>query len=391
MRVEVVVPVVGESVSEGVLVAWQVAEGAAVVRDQPLFELETDKITMQVDAPATGRLTIGAAAGARVRVGEVVGVIEAQAQAGAPALAAASSEPPSVEAAPVVASSLAVVLPPSRRRLARAQQLEGAPLAPAAGQEHAAGVEAPRPTAPAVAAPAAPAGRETRRTLSSLRRRVAERLVQAQHQAAMLTTFNEVDLSAVLALRARHQEAFVRRHGVKLGLMSFFVKAVVEALRQVPAFNARLEGEELVEQHYYDIGVAVGSERGLVVPVLRDADQLGLAAIERAIAELAERAAKGRLELAELQGGCFTISNGGVYGSLLSTPILNPPQCGILGMHAIKKRAVVVGDDDRIEARPMMYLALSYDHRVVDGREAVTFLRHVVEAVAAPERLLLEL
>ncbi|MBK8481615.1 MAG: 2-oxoglutarate dehydrogenase complex dihydrolipoyllysine-residue succinyltransferase [Proteobacteria bacterium] len=399
MTVDVVVPAVGESIREGVLVAWKAAEGELVARDQPLFELETDKITMQIDSPAAGCLGIRTAAGAQVRVGEVVGVIDEAQQAAAPSPATQPDASP-VESAPAEApaplpSPAATVLPPSLRRLARAHGLDRARLGQVAAEGRDARAEASRliteATVGSQPACAPPAARETRRTLSSLRRRVAERLVQAQQQAAILTTFNEVDMSAVLALRARHQEDFVRRHGIKLGLMSFFVKAVVEALRRVPAFNARLDGDELVEQHYYDLGVAVGSERGLVVPVLRDVDRLGLAAIEGGIAALAERAATGRLELSELQGGCFTLSNGGVYGSLLSTPILNPPQCGILGMHTIKRRPVVVDQHDRIEARPMMYLALSYDHRIVDGREAVSFLRHVVDAVAAPERLLLEL
>jgi len=224
--------------------------------------------------------------------------------------------------------------------------------------------------------------------MTRLRQRIAERLVAAQQTAAILTTFNEVDMSAVLQWRKDHGEAFAKRHGVRLGMMGFFVKAVVDALREVPQLNARIEGDEVVEQHYYDIGVAVGSEHGLVVPVLRDAEALGFAAMERQIKDFADRAAARRLTLAELSGGCFTISNGGVYGSLLSTPILNPPQSGVLGLHGIKRRPIAV--EDEVQIRPMMYLALSYDHRLVDGREAVTFLKRVVHCIERPERMLLE-
>jgi 2-oxoglutarate dehydrogenase E2 component (dihydrolipoamide succinyltransferase) len=225
--------------------------------------------------------------------------------------------------------------------------------------------------------------------MTSLRKRVAERLVKSQQTAAILTTFNEADMSAVMALRARHRERFEQKHGIRLGIMSFFVKAVVDALRTVPALNAQIDGDEIVQNHFFDIGVAVGTEQGLVVPVLRDADRLGFAEIELKIADFARRARERKLELAELAGGCYTISNGGVYGSLLSTPILNPPQSGILGLHAIKKRPVAV--DDRVEIRPMMYLAQSYDHRLIDGSEAVVFLRRVVECVENPERMLLDI
>ncbi|PID38404.1 MAG: dihydrolipoyllysine-residue succinyltransferase [Proteobacteria bacterium] len=251
---------------------------------------------------------------------------------------------------------------------------------------------ATRPAAepPAAARAVSSSERETRQPMSSLRKRLAQRLTDVQQSAAILTTFNEVDMSAVMAMRRRFQERFVARHGKKLGFMSFFVKAVVDALKTVPAVNARIEGEEIIQNHYYDIGIAVGTDKGLVVPVLRDADDLGFAAIEERIADYGARAQQRRLELSELTGGVFTISNGGVYGSLVSTPILNPPQSAILGMHAIKKRPMVV-EDDRIEARPMMYLALSYDHRLIDGLEAVTFLKHIVEVLEQPERLLFEI
>ncbi|MCC6748727.1 MAG: 2-oxoglutarate dehydrogenase complex dihydrolipoyllysine-residue succinyltransferase [Deltaproteobacteria bacterium] len=424
MMIEVKVPSVGESVSEGVLLQWFKAGGEVVRQDEPLFELETDKITMQVQAERGGRLNVEVAAGATVTIGQVVGRIDtsvAVPEAAEPQAETADrppTAPPAVVAprprdpvtAPAVVGTPAapVRLAPSLRRLVRQHALDpqtlvasipggrvtrteveaaasGAPSGAGASQSGGAAVGAPRPRE-AVGADGEP--RETRRPMTSLRRRLAERLVQAQHDAAMLTTFNEADLSALLALRARYQEEFSRRNGIKLGLMSFFVKAVVEALRSVPALNARLEGDELVQNHYYDLGVAVSTERGLVVPVVRGADRLTFAEVERTIAELAERARSRRLELPELLGGCFTISNGGVYGSLLSTPILNPPQCGILGMHAIKKRPVVVADE--LAVRPMMYLALSYDHRIVDGEQAVTFLRRVVECVEAPERLMLE-
>jgi len=251
-------------------------------------------------------------------------------------------------------------------------------------------VVAPSPVAPPPPAAPRPAGaREQRVRMTRLRKRIAERLKQAQNQAAMLTTFNEVDMSAVIALRNRHKDAFEKKHGVKLGFMSFFVKACIAALKEIPAVNAEIDGDDIVYKNHYDIGVAVGTEAGLVVPVVRDADLMGFSAIEAKIAELGARARDGKLALEELQGGTFTISNGGVYGSLMSTPILNPPQSGILGMHKIQPRPVAVGD--KVEVRPMMYLALSYDHRVIDGREAVTFLVRVKESIEDPQRLLLDL
>jgi 2-oxoglutarate dehydrogenase E2 component (dihydrolipoamide succinyltransferase) len=250
---------------------------------------------------------------------------------------------------------------------------------------------APAPAAPAaapVAATSTPSTRQTRRKLSPLRARLAQRLVAAQHQAAMLTTFNEVDMSAVMALRARYQDDFVKRHGLKLGFMSFFTKAVVHALREVPAVNAQLDGETLVENHYYDVGVAVSTDRGLMVPVIRGCDQLGLAEVEKGIADAAKRAREGRITLADLEGGVFTITNGGVFGSMLSTPIINPPQSAILGLHAINERPVAV--NGQVVIRPMMYLALTYDHRLVDGREAVTFLKRIKDTIEDPSRLMLE-
>ena len=408
------------------MIEWFKQDGEVVSKDDPLFELETDKITMQVQAETAGRLSVAVAAGENVEVGQAVGSIDTAAEAPAAPAAAAESESArdlrattemdrSEPQAKSKGSASASRVSPAVRRLAEEKnidlgQIEGT------GKDgrvtktdvvrylDGSGDGASRATtawvpvkAPAVSTPAASSqpsssaseGRETRTPMSSMRRRIAERLVQAQQTAAILTTFNEVDLSEVMALRARFKDRFLERHGVKLGFMSFFVKATVEALRTVPALNARIEGDEIVQNHYYDIGVAVGTPKGLVVPVLREADQLGFAGIEKQIGDMAGRAQKGRLELRELQGGCFTISNGGVYGSMLSTPILNPPQSGILGMHGIKKRPVVL-PDDRIEARPMMYLAVSYDHRLVDGKEAVTFLRTIVSCLEDPSSLMFE-
>ncbi len=454
MSLEIKVPVVGESITEGVLVSWFKEEGESVQVDEALFELETDKITMTVPAEAAGRLSIRVPAGSKVAIGQVVGAIDpasastaagASTTAGAAAVAAAppSDGPPISPPAgfPQVAAKLARPedLSPAVRRLVDEHRLdprqippsgkdgrlikedvlrylESAPAvtpAPAPGAAAAAPAAAkalaprlaavptpaPAPTPvrpPPAKAPAsrprpgpeAQAARQVRRPMSTLRQRVAERLVAAQQTAAILTTFNEADLSAVLALRERYKQPFEKRHDARLGFMSFFVKAAVDALKVVPTVNWQIQGDEIVENHYYDLGVAVSTEHGLVVPVVRDADRLSFAELEVEIGELARRARERTLQLSDLAGGTFTISNGGVYGSLMSTPILNPPQSGILGMHAIKKRPVVVGDE--IVIRPMMYLALSYDHRLVDGEQAVTFLRRVVECIESPERLLLE-
>jgi 2-oxoglutarate dehydrogenase E2 component (dihydrolipoamide succinyltransferase) len=451
MKFEVKVPEVGESITEGVIVAWFKQSGETVKKDEPIFELETDKITMQVLAEESGVLSIGVASG-DVEVGQIVGSIDTEAEAGAvapePAAAPAAPEPAAApakpaeptppEAAPAAKpEGEAKPLSPAARRMVEEHDvdpatIEGsgkdgrvtkgdviehldrkatapeaapqeAPPAPAEPVEEQRGEalaqtvpgsapSAPPPaTKPPSASTATRGERETRQPMSSLRKRLAQRLVDVQQNAAILTTFNEVDMSAVMAMRKRFQERFVARHGNKLGFMSFFVKAVVDALKQVPAVNARIEGDEIVHNHYYDIGIAVGTDKGLVVPVLRDVDAAGFAEIEQRIADYGKRARERRLELAELTGGVFTISNGGVYGSLVSTPILNPPQSAILGMHGIKKRPMVVGDDDRIEARPMMYLALSYDHRLIDGLEAVTFLKHIVEVLEQPERLLFDI
>jgi 2-oxoglutarate dehydrogenase E2 component (dihydrolipoamide succinyltransferase) len=427
MSIEIKVPALGESVTEATVAKWLKEAGDAVKADEPLVELETDKVSLEVNAPASGTLAaIEALAGAEVAVGAVLGRIEegaAPAEAkekpkpAAKEEAKAEPEAAAAEAEPEPAAAEAKggpALSPSVRKLidehgidpstieatgpksnitkedvqqAIAAQEKPAEPAPAAkAKPEAAKPEAAKPEATPAAAPA-PAGREERVRMTRLRRRIAERLKEAQNTAAMLTTFNECDMSKVMALRARHQDAFVKAHGVKLGFMSFFVKACIEALQAFPAVNAEIDGEEIVYKRYYHIGVAVSTESGLVVPVLRDADRLGFAEIEKRIGELGLRARDGKLAMDDLMGGTFTISNGGIFGSLLSTPILNPPQSGILGMHKIQERPVV--EKGQVVVRPMMYLALSYDHRLIDGREAVTFLVKVKEGIEDPERMLL--
>ncbi|MFZ9746408.1 MAG: 2-oxoglutarate dehydrogenase complex dihydrolipoyllysine-residue succinyltransferase [Opitutaceae bacterium] len=395
--VPVKIPPMGESITSGILAKWHVAEGATVRRDQPLFELETDKITSEATAETAGVIRLAVKAGDEVRIGQVVATIEAGAAAETPAAAPARPAPAAAAAvSPAVRRVAAETgLDPAKvtgtgkgGRVTKGDLLTAAAPTPAAPAVPAA--PTPTPSAPAAApVPAAAAARQTRRKLSPLRARLAQRLVAAQHQAAMLTTFNEVDMSAVMALRARYQDEFVKRHGLKLGFMSFFTKAVVHALREVPAVNAQLDGETLVENHYYDVGVAVSTDRGLMVPVVRGCDQLGLAEVEKAIADAAKRAREGRITLADLEGGVFTITNGGVFGSMLSTPIINPPQSAILGLHAINERPVAV--NGQVVIRPMMYLALSYDHRLIDGREAVTFLVKVKQAIEDPARVLIGL
>lgn len=359
MKIEVKIPAVGESITSGVLSIWHKKTGESVQRDELLFTLETDKVSQEVTATDSGVLTTRVSEGDEVKIGQVVGEIDT---------AAAAAPAPASAPAPAAASPLAAPVP--------------APV-----------VSAPAPAAPAPTPAALPSrveqseGRETRKKMTPLRRKIAAQLVMAQQTAAILTTFNECDMSAVMALRKELQDDFVKKHGVKLGFMSFFVKAVVDALQAVPSINSRIDGDELVSNNAYDIGVAVGTDRGLIVPVVRGAERLGFAEIEAVLAGYAAKAREGRIALDDLSGGVFTISNGGVYGSLLSTPILNPPQSGILGMHKIQERPVVV--NGQIVARPMMYLALSYDHRVVDGKEAVTFLVRVKDCIENPARLLL--
>jgi len=408
MSIEIRVPTLGESVTEATIARWLKRPGDTVAQDEPLVELETDKVNLEVPSPASGVLeAILVEAGKDVAVGTVVGRIAegAVAPAPAPAVSAAAPGEPARALAPEVRAGPAARKEAAEAGIALAAVTATGPkgtvtredvrAAAAAAAVHGAGAEpamAPAPTAPPSPAPPAVApgraAREERVRMTRLRKRIAERLKEAQNTAAMLTTFNEVDMSAVIALRERYQDAFVKKHGVKLGFMSFFVKASIEALKAFPAVNAEIDGEEIVYKHYYDIGVAVSTDQGLVVPVVRDADLLSFADIEKRIADLGKRAREGKLAIEELQGGTFTITNGGIFGSLLSTPILNPPQVGILGMHKIQERPMVVAG--RIEPRPMMYLALSYDHRIIDGREAVSFLVRVKECIEAPERMLLE-
>jgi 2-oxoglutarate dehydrogenase E2 component (dihydrolipoamide succinyltransferase) len=408
MATDLVVPKLGESISEAVISKWLKQVGEPIAADEPVVDLETDKVSVALPAPTAGVLSEQRyAAGATVKVGEVIGTIGSQAETPiglAPQAATsrmpaspppmASPTPPAASApiaAPPPASSSAAGFPhpshptPSERRAMR----EGVQPPPSSTfPPNRSGDGHPSTTIDSsVRAPAAAGAREEVVPMSPLRKRIAERLVEAQHTAAILTTFNEVDMSAILALRARYQDAFVARYGLKLGFMSFFVRACVESLRNFPGLNAELRGADVVYKKRYDFGIAVGGGKGLVVPVVRNVDQLSMAEIEKEIARLAQRAKENKLTLEELQGGTFSITNGGIYGSMMSTPLLNMPQTGILGMHNIVKRPVAVGE--AIELRPMMYLALSYDHRVVDGREAVQFLVGVKERLEAPERMLL--
>jgi 2-oxoglutarate dehydrogenase E2 component (dihydrolipoamide succinyltransferase) len=398
---EIRVPTLGESVTEATIGKWFKQPGDPVAVDEPLVELETDKVTIEVPAPAAGVLgAIAAKDGDTVAVGALLGEIKDGAGAGAAAAKAA----PSTAEKPAPASD--APLAPSVRKLAVESGLDAATV-PGSGKDGRvtkgdmlAAIEraaaAPTPVAQPAASvqvrapsPADDAAREERVKMTRLRQTIARRLKEAQNTAAMLTTFNEVDMSAVMHLRGQYKDLFEKKHGVKLGFMGFFVKACVQALKDIPAVNAEIDGTDLIYKNYYHIGVAVGTERGLVVPVVRDCDQKSLAQIEKEIADFGRRARDGALKIEEMQGGTFTISNGGVYGSLMSTPILNAPQSGILGMHKIQERPMVVAG--KIEARPMMYLALSYDHRIVDGREAVTFLVRVKEVLEDPARLVVDL
>ena len=405
MAIELKVPEVGESITEVMIGAWKKREGDAVVVDESLVEIESDKATVELPAPAAGAITrILKGSGEKAVVGEVIGYLEPAGVAAARPAATPAAPAPSPSASSPTPAGPARVMPAAARVLGEAG-VSGAAVAGTGpggrvtkgdALEAVARPAAPRPPAPAprpTTAPLVPvagsAGREERHVLiSPIRRRIAERLVEAQHQAALLTTFNEVDMSAVMALRAKFKDVFQERYGVKLGFMSFFVRAAVEALRAVPQVNAEYRDPHIVYRDYYDIGIAVGGGKGLVVPVIRNAELLSFAQIEQTIGDFARRAADNKLKLEELQGGTFTISNGGVYGSMMSTPIINPPQSGILGLHAIQDRPMAV--NGQVVIRPMMYLALTYDHRLVDGREAVTFLKRIKESIEDPSRLLLE-
>jgi 2-oxoglutarate dehydrogenase E2 component (dihydrolipoamide succinyltransferase) len=410
MPLDVKIPPMGESISSGILAKWHVKNGDAVKKDQPLFELETDKITSEGTAEAAGTITLKVDAGAEVKIGQVVASIEVGAAAAAPAAAPAPADKKASTAPfPKAATPAPAATPesPAVRRIAeetgvnpagvagtgKAGRVTKGDMLSAADKPAVPATPAPAPAPVAAAKPAAPAAasgeRQTRRKMTPLRQKIAERLVSAQHSAALLTTFNEVDMSPVMALRSKYQEEFVKKNGLKLGFMSFFVKAVVHALREVPSINTQIDGDTLVQNHYYDIGVAVSTDKGLMVPVIRNCDTLGMAGIEKAITDSATRAREGKITLADFEGGVFTITNGGTFGSLLSTPIINPPQSAILGMHAINERPVAIAG--QVVIRPMMYVALTYDHRLIDGREAVTFLVKVKQEIEDPARLLLGL
>jgi 2-oxoglutarate dehydrogenase E2 component (dihydrolipoamide succinyltransferase) len=437
MSTEVKVPAVGESISSGVVSVWHKKSGEQVKAGDPLFTLETDKVSTEINAEKDGVLQTLVAEGAEVKIGDVVATIEEG--SGGEARAEKKPEPAAEEEkqeAPAQESEekSSDALSPAARRVVTEEKLDPQDIrgsgkggrvtkgdAMAAAQNRAAprAIEPPAAKAkdvhteekPGAAAKTEPveekpgatpkterveekpaaqpeSGRFTRKKMSPLRRKIAAQLVMAQHTAAILTTFNECDMTAVQELRAKAQDAFTKNNGLKLGFMSFFIKAVVEGLKAVPSINSRIEGEDFIQNQFYDIGVAVGTERGLVVPVVRDADKKSFAELERDIADFATKAREGKMKIEDLQGGTFTISNGGVYGSLLSTPILNPPQSGILGMHTIQKRPVAIKDE--VVIRPMMYLALSYDHRAVDGKEAVTFLITVKQAIEDPKKLPLD-
>jgi 2-oxoglutarate dehydrogenase E2 component (dihydrolipoamide succinyltransferase) len=363
MSLDITVPTFGESITSANVARWHKADGSIVRQGETLVTFETDKVSSELEAPADGKLSIIVPEGTEVAIGAVIGSLAevSDLPASTPAPAATPKPTPAPAKAPAPASTPApapILVAPS-----------------------------PEPSTPAIAVAAD--GRTTRKKMSMLRRKIANHLVNAQQTAAILTTFNEVDMTAVMNLRKSVQDDFLKKYNVKLGFMSFFVKAVVQALKDVPQINAMIDGNDIIENHFYDIGVAIGTEKGLIVPVLRDCDRKNFAEVEQDILDYATKAREGKIAMEDLQGGVFTISNGGVYGSLLSTPILNPPQSGILGMHTIQQRPVAI--DGKVEIRPMMYLALSYDHRLIDGKEAVTFLIRIKECLENPTRMLLEM
>jgi 2-oxoglutarate dehydrogenase E2 component (dihydrolipoamide succinyltransferase) len=419
MTVDIVIPALGESITEATILRWLKSAGDAVERDEIVVEIETDKATMELAAPETGVLSeVLKGEGEKVQIDEVIGRVTPGAPAARseaqPVSAAPPPPAPPRPAAPPVTAETSAPLSPAVRRLVEEHALRPAEvtatgrggrltkgdvvqhLETKSGAAQTAGRPQPVPPAPSrpsppplsLVRPAAAAPRERVEPLSRIRRRIAERLKQVQNTAAILTTFNEIDMSATIALRAKYNDTFKERYGVALGFMSIFAKASVEALRAFPAINAEIRGDDIVYKNYYDLGIAVGTEQGLLVPVIRNVDSKSFAEIELELADLGQRARTGKIKVEELTGGTFTISNGGVYGSLMSTPILNPPQSGILGMHKTEKRPVVVGPNDEVAVRPMMYVALSYDHRIVDGREAVLFLRRVKDCVEDPSRML---
>ena len=405
MATEVKIPTMGESISSGILAAWHVNDGDYVEKGQALYELETDKITSEGNAEVSGIISLKAAADDEVDIGQVIATIDESAAKPAgnnskPTEATSETNSPA-QATPKAAAIQASPsgkktehpLSPAARKAAEETGVDTS-IITGSGKEGrvtkadilSAATAEISSSAQSEAAPVVSIKRETRKKMSPLRRKIAERLVQATQECALLTTFNEVDMSSVMKLRKQHQEKFIETHGIKLGFMSFFTKAVTHALQAVPAVNARIEGNEIVTQHYYDIGVAVGTDKGLMVPTIRDCDQKGFAEIEQDILDYAKAAREGKIQISDLEGGVFTISNGGIYGSMLSTPIINYPQSAILGLHNITEKAVVVNGE--IVIRPMMYLALSYDHRLIDGKEAVTFLVKIKEAIEDPTCLL---
>jgi 2-oxoglutarate dehydrogenase E2 component (dihydrolipoamide succinyltransferase) len=383
---DILVPLLGESVTEATVGKWSINAGDSITQDKLLVELETDKVTVEVNAPISGILKeIAFPKGSTVKIGDILGKME-ESSVAAPISFLTEAKPKKEDSKPATSIDKN---PPSVKKMLVENNLSSSKI-PATGKDGRITksdvlqfIENPKPiSAPMIE------DREERIPMSRLRQKIAERLKSAQQTAAILTTFNEIDMSHVMDLRKRLQESFQTSHGVKLGFMSFFVKACVQALKEIPALNAEIDGTDIVFKHFYDIGVAVSTERGLVVPVVRDADALNFAEIEKSIADLGTRAKDGKLEMNDLTGGTFSITNGGIFGSLMSTPIINPPQCGILGMHAIQNRPVAIAD--KIEIRPMMYVALSYDHRLVDGKEAVTFLVRIKQMLEDPERLLLQ-
>ncbi len=392
MAGEIIVPSLGESVSEATIAKWFKKVGDNVQADEPLVELETDKVTMEVNAPASGALkSIAAPEGKTVAVGALLGLIEVGATGNVstpkPAAAAAA---PAVPTPTVSAQSAAQQAGPAARKMLEETGIAAASIAGTGKDGRVTkGDVISASSAPAANQSVGNAPKEERVKMSKLRQVIAKRLKESQNTAAILTTFNEIDMSNVIALRSEYKDAFEKKHGVRMGFMSLFVKAAVNALKEIPAVNAEIQGDELVYKNHYDIGVAVGTDQGLVVPVVRNADQLSLAEIEKEIGRLAEKARLGTLAMSDLSGGTFTVSNGGVYGSLMSTPIINPPQSGILGMHKTEDRPIAV--KGQVVIRPMMYVALSYDHRIIDGKESVTFLVKIKEAIEDPRRLLLGL
>ena len=400
MSKEIRVPALGESVTEATIAKWFKNEGDAIKIDEPLVELETDKVTVEVPALASGKLEkINVLAGTTVNVGALLGSI-LEGAAGATAAPAATKPAPVAAPAPITAKAAETTLSPAVRKAVVENNLNPAAIA-GTGKDGRitkgdviATLEKPAAPAPApVPMPMPPApvssGGEERVKMTRLRQTIARRLKDSQNTAAMLTTFNEVDMTEVMAMRNQYKDMFEKKHGVKLGFMSFFVKSCIQALKDVPNVNAEIDGDDIVYKNYYHVGVAVGTDKGLVVPVLRDADMLSFSGIEKTIAAYGKKARDGQLQIADMQGGTFTISNGGIYGSLMSTPILNAPQSGILGMHKIQDRPIAI--NGQVVIRPMMYLALSYDHRIVDGKEAVTFLVRVKETLEDPQRALLDL